>query len=186
MGLFRKRTNDDLEGFWRKPPFASRDPYVLHEHGIRCVVESDGPGMMRTGWAIWDVSGGLHMHQAFDFLSDGYRAWKPPGSHAEDDRSAFLQDMFGRLRVIRPAITPTADLRQLPRGIVDPASTNYAGRCWCGSELVVLLGDGLDQTPLGEEIFAAFRDTHPAFMPPRSLAMYRSMAMNRGLPDPSQ
>lgn len=87
---------------------------MLYEHGITCVDNVDGPGMISTGWALWWLSG-LNQHQANDFIQDGYREWRKAGAPAQE-RMEFLQAVMARLAYIQPAIPPTANLEIIPRG----------------------------------------------------------------------
>jgi len=185
MGIFRGRRGPGAKAdlFWRIPPFPSRDPYVLHAHGITCVTRSDGPGMMSTGWAIWDVAG-IHMHQARDFLVDGYNAWRDAGTSDEQSRVLFLEDMFHRLGDIRPAIPPSADLATLAPGVVAPASVAFTARCWAASELLECLeraSESSHSTIEEGEIYQALSLTHPGFMPARTASQFRHLSRKRGL-----
>jgi hypothetical protein len=139
--------------------------------------------MMSAGWAIWDVAG-LHMHQAREFLVDGYRAWRGSGASDERSRVLFLEDMFRRLGDIRPAIPPSADLTTLPPDVVAPASVAYTARCWAASELLEYherAGDSSHGTIGEEDVFRALSQTHPDFMPPRTAEQFRVLSQKRGL-----
>jgi len=138
---------------------------------------------MSTGWAIWDVAG-IHMHQARDFLVDGYNAWRDAGTSDEQSRVLFLEDMFHRLGDIRPAIQPSADLATLAPGVVAPASVAYTARCWAASELLECLertSESSYSTIQEEELFRALSQTHPGFMPPRTATQFRALAERHGL-----
>jgi hypothetical protein len=100
---------------------------------------------MSTGWAIWDVAG-IHMHQAREFLVDGYKAWRDADTSDQRSRVLFLEDMFHRLGDIRPAIPPSADLAMLTPGVVAPASVAYTARCWAASELLECLEHASDSS----------------------------------------
>jgi hypothetical protein len=181
MALFARRSAD--QPFWRTPPFRTDNLEVLYQHGINCVSRSggsDGKGMMSTGWALWDRAG-LLQHQALDFLRDGYREWantSPP----DEERVAFLIDMFDRLRVIYPEIDTTSDVWSLPRHVAEPASQLYGARCWAGSELLEAAGPaGLMTDEIRDDVYRAFEATHPAFMPPRTIGQFEALRKNRGL-----
>ena len=96
MGLFRRAANRASPPFWRVPPFRA-EPSVLYQHGIRCVGSADGRGMMQTGWATWKRAG-MHQHQAFDLLSDGYQQWAAAGEADVHLELLFLSDLFEELK----------------------------------------------------------------------------------------
>lgn len=179
MGLFSRRRETADARPWRVPPFATSDSDLLYQHGITCVSRSDGLGMMSVGWALWGLSG-LDQHQAYDLLSDGYRSWSGTEQARDESRRAFVLDVFHRLAEIHPRIPSTADLATVSSSVAQPASVAYGARCWAGSELLEL-----GVTPeLEQQVFDAFADTHPAFMPSRTLSQFRALCSTRGLPEP--
>jgi hypothetical protein len=178
MGFFRK--HESPPQFWEVAPLRTADPAVLYQHGIHCVTESDGPGMMATGWAIWDLTD-ISAHQSFDLLSDGYRAWQGSPRYSRAEAKQFLYAMFERLQPDRPA--PWTNLYDVAPEVVMPIATYNSARCWAGSELVELLDD-TDQVTLGPVIFDAIRRVRVEFVPPRSMAWAKSYAANHNQPEP--
>lgn len=148
-----------------------------------CTKESDGRGMIATGWALWGLVG-LDQRQAYDFIYDGYREWREAGA-PEPERIAFLTAVFDRLHDIHPPIAPTDDLSSVPHSVAAPASVYYGARCWAGSELLSVASSVGRLTPeLEERIYTAFAETHRAFMPPRTLTQFQEASRNRGMPEP--
>jgi hypothetical protein len=182
MTLF-SRMKPDPRPFWEVPPFDSNDVAVLYRHGISCVGHGDAKGMMSTGWAIWNLDG-LEGHQAKDFLLDGYRDWVAAGATVFE-RTEFLLGILHRLRDIHPEIAVDADVWSLPRHVAETASSYYSARCWAGSELLEITArSGTPEPSLEDEVFRGFTQTHPAFMPPRTIEQYRGLLKRRGLADP--
>ena len=178
MAFFSRRQRRPPAAFWLKPPLPTNDVGDLHAHGIGCVMRGDGPGMMLTGWAIWDLAG-LHEQQARDFLRDGYKAWCASGAAQGGVRIEFLQQVFERLRVIEPSISPSEDLSTLPPEVLTPLAEAYLMRCWAGSELLEVLARPdetntatIDQAAIIELLSA----THPAFRPARTDDQLRAWA----------
>lgn len=181
MRIFKRRHPEHGGPFWENPPFRTDDPEVLYQHGIRCVTESDGPGMMAVGWALWDVWG-LGQHQAWDFLYDGYAVWVQAGAPS-DERISFSTAVFDRLRVIEPQVPPETILASIPPGVAVPASRSYGTRCWAISEVIEVAAQqgGIDPE-MEEELFQALLATHRGFMPARTLSDFRALARARGVP----
>lgn len=151
----------------------------MYQHGIKCVSESDGPGMMSVGWALWDVWG-LVEHQAWDFLYDGYTNWTGAGASA-GERLTFARAVFDRLQLIRPEVAPTADLSALSPEVVSPASRYYSSRCWAASEALELAETTGTLTPeVAMEIYTSLSKVHHDFMPPRTLQHYNVLATTHG------
>lgn len=181
MGFFRRSRSSPSRPFWEVPPFSSHDPRVLYEHGINCVVNDDGPGMISTGWALWDLAG-LNQHQAKQFLQDGYREWRNAGAPPQE-RMAFLRAVMARLAHIHPAVPPTADLEIIPRAVVAPAADYYATRSWAACALLDVAEATGERTPaLDDEVYDVLSSTHPAFLTAQGLGYYRALAANRGTP----
>jgi hypothetical protein len=195
MGLFRKAaTNNGSTAFWRTPPFRTDDPALLYHHGIRCVTQGDPVGMMQCGWSIWRLAG-LHQHQARDFLYDGFTMWEQ-GEHRVRLASkhayslergvSFIQDYFDSLMKRTPPPYPP-DLYGVPPELVEPASTYYSARCFAGTKLLELADGGVDEALVEAYepiVFRAITEAHPAFVPPRAMAVARTLASRQGLPDP--
>ena len=178
-------TSSSPEPFWRTPPFDSVDAQVLYQHGINCVARAtpDGPGMMSTGWALWDLVG-PHQFQVRDFLQDGYKAWSGSGATAEQ-RVHFLGDLLSRLREIYPEIPADADVWSMPKHVAEPASQLYSLRAWTASELLEVAGpSGLFTPAVEEQVFRALSTTHSAFLPVRSQQHYDHLIAQRGHPSP--
>ena len=183
MPLFRRRpVATDTRPFWEVPPSPSRDPQIVQSLGMDAMTDSDGPGMIQAGWALWGLVG-LDQRQAYDFIYDGHREWRNAGGSAQE-RAPFVLAVFRRLRHISPEISPTLDLATIPQSVGMKASCYYGARCWAGSELLELAPTVGMMTPdLEEDIFAAFAATHLMFLPPRTMAQYRQLRLERGLPD---
>lgn len=178
MGFFRKNTSS--QPFWRVPPLRNAGPGPLHQHGISCIVRSDGPGAMATGWALWDL-GSLDSHQAWDLLSDGYRFWQDSGSYDRSEAKRFLREMLDRLQG-DPAV-PWPDLHAAPPERVQPLATHYSARCWVASELEGLLDD-TERAETEPVLFDAIRRARVEFVPPRSMEWAAAYARRHGHPDP--
>lgn len=99
-----KRDRSEVSYFWRTPPLRTRDVAVLHDYGIRCSAERNGPAMMQTGWALWSITGSLHERQAYDLLSGGFELWPARPTHDASQATAFLEDLFGRLATNDPPV----------------------------------------------------------------------------------
>jgi hypothetical protein len=94
MGLFRRGDTPGRE----RSGLGGADGSRLYQHGIDCVTRQDGKGMMAAGWGLLDISG-IHERQAFDFLSDGFRAWRsePDYDSAARHRRADCDPLFRSL-----------------------------------------------------------------------------------------
>ncbi|MFZ6005564.1 MAG: hypothetical protein ACOYXM_16700 [Actinomycetota bacterium] len=152
---------------------------MLHQHGIKCVTQSDGAGMISTGWTLWDVWG-LVEHQAWDFIYDGYQNWSSAGAPAAE-RLRFVRAVFDRLQSIQPEVAPTAELSSLSPAVVSPASRYYGSRCWAASELLEQAEATGTLTPeLATEIYESLARVHEGFMPPRTRQHFEALAATRG------
>jgi hypothetical protein len=171
LGRFKVNRSEDPH-FWRTSPLDTRDVTQLHDHGIMCASQQDGPAMMRIGWALWSLTGSVHERHAYHFLYDGFRLWSNSPGHEARLESVFLGDLFDRLADSDPPI-PGDIWRALPQQ-VQPVSIYYGARCWAGSELVSRgAGDA-------EKIYDAIARTNVAFVPPRSMAWAKSYAERQG------
>lgn len=175
MGFFgrrRQHAGGRTTAFWLIPPFSTHDAEHLHAHGIDCVIRSDGPGMMSTGWAIWNIAG-LHEQEARDFLMDGYKAWCASGGADDSIRVEFLEHVFERLRDIEPPVSPSDDLSRVSWEVMAPIAEAYGMRCWAGSELLELLNQPWSR----RRTSASSRGGAP---PERRFTSTSSMALRRG------
>lgn len=184
-GASQNRSGDHQPRFWLTSATPSRDPSVLYQHGILCVSRQDGPAMMSTGWTIWDIEG-IHAHQAFDFLRDGYRAtWQGTSAYDHDIAIAFLSEVFERLAAVDPPVPD--DIYSAPPELVRPAAVHYSARCWAGSELLEALADRpADRAGREPAVFEAITRSPRDFVPPRSISWAEGFAAARGLPQPWQ
>jgi hypothetical protein len=177
--IFRRRSDASDKPFWEIPPFQTSDPSVLYQRGIKCVTESDGPGMISVGWTLWDVWG-LVEHQAWDFIYDGYESWRSAGAPA-GERLRFARAVFDRLKSIQPEVAPTDDLSSLSPAVVSPASQYYGARGWAASELLELADATGSLTPeVSAEIYESLAKVHDAFMAPRTWQHFQSLEARHG------
>jgi hypothetical protein len=175
MGLFKKRPP---KPFWLRPPFDSHDPDVLYQGGILAVGRDDGVAMTAIGWRLWDLVG-LHSHQSFDLLTDGYRAWQNSPHANPEEAAAFLVEMLGRLSG-NPSFPP--DIYAAPPELVQPAATHYGARAWAAAELWP--SAGRPGCPSEEQLYHAIATCPAPFVPPRSMALARDFAARHGLGEP--
>jgi len=181
MALFSKRRRDDRP-FWQVAPFASGDPGVLYQHGISCVTNSDGRGMMSTGWAIWNLTD-INEHQTADFLRDGYKEWRDTPDFDRVLAAQFLQEVLARLASNPDASWP--DLYAVPPEIVEPISTHYSVRCWAASELLEVADPEL-RSSLEPAVYDAITQARRDFVPGRSMSWAETYADTHGLAMPWQ
>jgi hypothetical protein len=182
LGIFTRKGSAE---FWLKPPFSTGDPSVLYQHGLTCVGRSDGPGMMSTGWAIWRLTA-IHMYQANQFLTDGFREWQEGGSYDRAVGIRFLQQLFDRLNAAAPPDCP-ADPWSAPRDLVEPASAYFSTLCWAGSEFLAEAGKAGREDLVAEHeprIYRAICGVRSYFVPPRSMEEARAYAAKNGWPAP--
>ena len=179
VGFF-KRSATPAEPFWRVRPIRSADPGLLYQHGISCISHDDGKGAMATGWAIWDLAG-LHEHQAWDFLTDGYRIWRKARDDEQTLAVEFLTDLLGRLASLPPA--PWPDLYSVPPELVQPIATLHTARCWAASELLETL-EPSSRGDWEQRVYDAITSARHEFVPPRSMSFARSYAATHGLSEP--
>jgi hypothetical protein len=177
VGFFDRKQKLREHRFWRVPPFSSREPEVLYQHGIRCISNRDGPGAMSVGWAIWNLSA-LDQHQAWDFLTDGYRDWQGSSAYDRVLGVEFLEDLFDRLADAPPA--PWPDLYAVPPEIVKPVATLHGALCWTASELV----ESDEGAAWERRAYDAIASARAEFVPPRSMSFARSFASANGLREP--
>jgi len=176
MGLFRRSAPANA---WERMPFQSNDPDIVYQFGITSVQRSDGIGMMSAGWTLLGLVG-IAEKQSFDFLSDGFKAWRDAGAPVEE-QFAFLTALFDRLADPRPVVRPTDDPWALPPHVGQPASIAYGARAWTASELIRMAAS---VTPsLEDRIFVALSETHSAFLPPRTIQDLDALRRSRGMSD---
>jgi hypothetical protein len=169
--------------FWHRSPLPVADASRIHEAGVMFVTRDEGPKMMAAGWAIWDVAG-LHRHQAFELLSDGFRSWQRSGRSTPELEVRFLTEMFERLAPDLPV--PEGPVADLPPDVVGRLSTYYTARAWAGSALLVAI-DAFDpaRRPNWERrVYDAVTRSRVEFVPARAIELACGYAAAHGLPPP--
>ena len=181
MGLLSKLTGAGARApqtpFWQQPPIRGSDPVALYAHGVRSVTQQDGPAMMATGWALWTITG-IHQHQAFDFLSDGYGAWRSTAAFDPALGRMFTEQLLAGLEADPPVPT---DIYSAAPDVVEPLATHYSARCWAASELASYEDVSAEDK---QRIYSAIERAPQPFVPPRSMHWARAYAHNQGLPVP--
>lgn len=170
--------------FWRIPPMVG-EPETLRQGGIIAVTEGDGPMMMRTGWALWQTAG-IEQFQASDFLKDGYDAWKERDAAPYPERLSFLRDLFDTLAGQPSPVVPL-DIYDAPRQRIELASAYFGTRAWTGSRLwgeAEAASDSDTMTQYRRPIYDALVSSHRDFVPPRSMVVADTLALQLGLPSP--
>lgn len=179
MGLFSRRPREP-KPFWREPPIRSTDPAAFHQHGIWCISQGDGRGAIATGWSIWQLAG-LHEFQAWDFLYDGYKAWRTSSTFDRALAQRFLADLLDELG--EPPVAPWPDLHAVDRADVEPIAAVHSAICWAASEILEVAGNGeLEQWQ--RRAYAAIAGTRHEFVPPRSMSFAVDYASAQGLQPP--
>ena len=178
MGLFSSKKPVDTRPFWQVPPFPSTDPAVLYEHGINCVTTSDYGGMLKVGFALWELVG-LNQHQAWDFIKDGFSGWGDAGAPV-NERLALIYDMIARLDKV-PMLPVDLDLYSLQPGVVEPTVAYHTAKAWAISEaLSINESNGTRSPELDASMLARLDTIHLGFMPPRTMSQYESLKHNAG------
>jgi hypothetical protein len=166
MRLFRRDTGS-AGAFWRERP-PSGVAEVLYQQGIRCVMNDDGAGMMRVGWALWQ-RGGERQAQAVQFLRDGYRLWAQRPDTPADLEVQFLRDLFGMATVEASSVAGAELL------------------AWSAPQLLERMESRGDSTTLIDQqrqVFTALAGLPREFLPPRAVATMRRLATGLGEADP--
>lgn len=181
MSPMRRRAR---RAFWRVPPDV-RTVEAYYQYGIGAVGRGDGTAMMRAGWALWRAVG-LHEQQAQDFLRDGYTSWRGGSDFVPDDAIDFLRDLFNTLCHDGAPPRP-GDIWSAPPAAVAPAAAYDGVRAWAAAELMVTAEEA-GRTDIVEEyesvVLKALLDTHPDFIPPRSVRVGRALAARAGVETP--
>lgn len=129
-----------------------------------------------SGWAIWDAAG-LHQHQAWDFITDGFRAWQDSGSFELATALQLLHVMFDRLVGLPPA--PWPDLYAVPREVVEPVATAHSALCWTASEMIDAM-EPSERSAFERRAYDAIASARVEFVPPRFMSFARTYAANHG------
>lgn len=178
MGFLSRRTESTASRPVWEAPLESRDPVVLYQRGIGLVSTGDGMGMIRIGWALWDLAG-LERNQAWDFIYDGYHNWTESGA-LTSERVALARAVLARLENIRPVVLPTTDISTLDPDVAARVAVYYGARSWAGSELVdAFARSGMQDRTLIDEAYTTFASTHRDFMPPRSIRDFETLEQYR-------
>ena len=173
MGLFGRRSGGERGGFWENPPVRTTDAQTLYSCGVSSLSQGDGKSTVAVGWALADVHG-LHAHQASDFLTDGYSAWRDGHGFDPREAEAFLEALLTRLAA-NPRIN--GDIWSLPPDQVQPVATHYQTRCWAAAEILTL---GEPSPEREERCYQAIVESPDALVPPRSIGFAKAYADRHG------
>jgi hypothetical protein len=143
--------------------------------------------MLRTGWALWDLTA-VYLHQADDFLRDGFQAWRQQPAYTVDSGLAYLEDLYTRLQAETAPNLPADFWRASPES-VEPASKFHSLRCWAAGYLVTTAdesGRGDIVTQYGADAYRSIAETPRDFVAPRWLEFAEVYAQRNGLSPPWQ